>query len=77
MLFIFEHFGAGSEIRRLAIDQCRWDRIWGWPDEDAASFIHVSRFHEDIGPEFLEAMLETKCVAAEGPQAHSGRYCKS
>lgn len=48
--------------------------MWGWPDEDAAFFIHVSRSHEDIGPEFLEAMLETKGVAADEPQAPSGRY---
>ena len=48
--------------------------MWGWPDEDVASFIHVSRSHEDTGPESLEAMLETKGVAADEPQAHSGRY---
>lgn len=59
MLFIFEHFGAGSKLRRFAIDQLRWDLMWGWPDKDAASFVHVSRSHEDIGREFLEAMLET------------------
>ena len=73
MLFIFEHFGAGSKLRRFAIDQLRWD-LWGWHDKDAASFVHVSRSHEDIGPEFLDAMLETKGVAADEPQAHRGRY---
>lgn len=74
MLFIFEHFGAGSKLRRFAIDQLRWDLIWRWPDEDAASFIHVSRSHEDIAPEFLERLLETKGVARDEPQAHSGQY---
>ena len=74
MLFIFEHFGAGSKLRRFAIDKLRWDLTWGCPDEDAASFIHVSRSHEYIGPEFLEAALETKGVAADEPQAHRGRY---
>ena len=73
MLFIFEHFGSGSKLRRFAIDQLRWVITGGWPDEDAASFIHASRSHEDIGPEFLEATLETK-GAADEPQACRGRY---
>lgn len=84
ILFIYEHFGLGSKLRRFAIDQFRWDlqndcyeygeHVASFVSAARLTFVSAARSTEDFGPDFLEATLEAGSESATYPQGQREQY---
>ena len=74
ILFIYEHSGPGSKLRRFAIDSFRYDLQRGYLSKDTATFVSTSKIAEAFGLEFLKACIEEDDWEALKPQNHKERY---
>ena len=73
MLFIFEHFGPGSELRQFAIDQLRYD-LQNECIGDSAAFVSAAKVTENISLEFFKACVKVDGTKILSPFFHMGRY---